>query len=114
MAAAKTLRRQTDGKLRHDGSSGAFVQPEAPVAERGRPHGASELDLGISDRDVEYRFVYYRTLEDDLRCCKGREKYDRLRWQDKRPHIARRLGGCVSMGYAKISQRVDATCTLRR
>lgn len=109
-----TLLRQTDGRLRHDGSSAAAVQPKHPVAERGRLHGASELDLGIPDRDAENRFVYYRTMEEERRCFRSIPKHNRLRRQDKRPHIARRLGGCVSMGYAKISQRVDATCTLRR
>ena len=83
-----TLLRQTDGKLRHDGSSAAFVQPKHPVAERGRLHGASELDLGILDRDAENRFVYYRTLEKERRCQKDHRKHNRLRRQDKRPQCA--------------------------
>ena len=39
-----TLLRQADGKLRHEGSIAAFVQPKHPVAECGRLHGASGLD----------------------------------------------------------------------
>jgi len=73
-----TLLRQTDGKLRHDGSSAAEVQPKHPVAERGRLHGTSELDLGILDSDAENRFVYYRTLEEERRCCRSLSKHNRL------------------------------------
>lgn len=40
-----TMLRQSDGKVRHDGSSAATAQPKQPVAERGRLHGASELDI---------------------------------------------------------------------
>ena len=60
-----TLLRQTDAKLRHDGSSAAEVQPKHPVAERGRLHGASGHDARTRDRDVENRFVYYRTMEEE-------------------------------------------------
>ncbi|RWM02314.1 MAG: hypothetical protein E5X80_29250 [Mesorhizobium sp.] len=62
-----TLLRQSDGKLRHDGSGAAFVQPINPVAERGRLYGASELDIRTPDRSAENRFVYYRTLEEERR-----------------------------------------------
>lgn len=92
-----TLLRQTDGKLRDDGSSAAAVQPKHPVAGRGRLHGASEFDLGIPDRDEENRFVYYRTMEEERRCCRIIPKHNRLRRQDKRAHIVRSGGRLLSM-----------------
>lgn len=62
-----TMLRQPDEKMRHDGSSAAFVQPKHPVAERGRLHGASELNARLRNRCIEYRIVYYRTLEEERR-----------------------------------------------
>ena len=55
-----TMLRQSDGKVRHDGSSAAFMQPVDPVAERGRLHGASELNARVRNRDLERILVYYR------------------------------------------------------
>jgi hypothetical protein len=85
-----TLLRQTDGKLRHDGSRAAAVQPKHPVAERGRLHGASELDGQKRNRSAEHRFVYYRNFEEERRCQKDHRKHNRLRRQDKRAHIVLR------------------------
>ena len=67
--------RHTDGKLRRDRSSAAFVQPKHPVAERGRLHGASELDERTRNRRPENRFAYYRTLEEERRWCIGVSKH---------------------------------------
>lgn len=88
---------QSDGKVRHDGSNAAFVQPKHPVAERGRLHGASELDAQKRNRSKENRFVYYRSRKEERRWIQSIAKHDRLRWQDKSAHIARRLGGCFSV-----------------
>ncbi|RUW24043.1 hypothetical protein EN858_20100 [Mesorhizobium sp. M4B.F.Ca.ET.215.01.1.1] len=82
-----TMHRQSDGKVRHDGSSAAFVQPINPVAERGRLHGASELDARTRHRSTENKFVYYRTEGEERRCRKDHRKHNRLRWLDKSPHI---------------------------
>ena len=92
-----TMLRHSDGKVRHDGSRAANKQRCYPVAERGRLHGASELDLGIPDRDAENRFVYYRTMEEERRCCRIIPKHNRLRRQDKRAHIVRSGGRLLSM-----------------
>ncbi|WP_322418092.1 hypothetical protein [Mesorhizobium huakuii] len=97
-----TLLRQTDGKLRHGGLSAAFVQPKHPVAERGRLHGASEINARTRDRDAENRFVYYRRLEEERRWQKILSKYDRLRRQDKSAHIARRSGGCSCLIFWRV------------
>ena len=98
-----TLLRQTDGKLRHDGSSAAFVEPKHPVAERGRLHGASGLDCQKRNRSAEHRFVYYRNSEEERRCQKDHWKHNRLRLQDKRPHIVRRLGGCFCLVFWRVA-----------
>lgn len=92
-----TMLRQSDGKVRHDGSSAALMQPKQPVAERGRLHGASELNARTRNRSAEHRFVYYRILKEERRWLQSIAKNNRLRWQDKRPHIARRTGLCFSM-----------------
>jgi hypothetical protein len=75
--------RQPDGKVRHDGSRVANKQRCYAVAERGRLHGASELDARVRDRGLEHRIVYHRSLEEERRWEESRRKYDRLRRQDK-------------------------------
>ncbi|BCG69837.1 hypothetical protein MesoLj113a_09950 [Mesorhizobium sp. 113-1-2] len=87
-----TLLRQPDGKVRHDGSRAANKQRNYPVAERGRLHGASALNARVRDRGVEHRIVYYRSLEEERRWTESLSKYDRLRRQDKRVHIAQSDG----------------------
>lgn len=93
-----TMLRRSDGKVRHDGSSAAFMQPVDPVADRGRLHGASGLDARIRNRAIEHRIVYYRRFGEKRRCQKDHRKHNRLRRQDKRAHIALRFGLCFSMG----------------
>ena len=89
-----TTFRQSDGKVRHDGSRAANKQRCYAVAERGRLHGASELDARVRDRGLEHRIVYYRSLEEERRWRESRGKYDRLRRQDKRQHIVLWAVGC--------------------
>ena len=50
-----TMLRQSDGKVRHDGSSAALMQPKHPIAVRGRLRGASELDVngGIVAKKID-------------------------------------------------------------
>ncbi|SFQ20086.1 hypothetical protein SAMN03159463_05956 [Mesorhizobium sp. NFR06] len=60
-----TLLRQSDGRVRHDGSRAANKQRNYPVAERGRLHGASELDAQKRNRSAEHRFMYYRIIEEE-------------------------------------------------
>ena len=94
-----TMLRQSDGKVRHDGSRAANKQRCYAVAERGRLHGASDLDARVRDRGLEHRIVYYRSLEEERRWIESRGKYDRLRRQDKRVHIALRLGDCFYYSF---------------
>jgi hypothetical protein len=52
-----TMLRQSDGKLRRDGSGAAEVQPKYPVAERGRVQGALELKDRRKQRVAENNAV---------------------------------------------------------
>ncbi|MFG1314612.1 hypothetical protein [Xanthobacter autotrophicus] len=78
-----TMLRQSDGKVRRDGSSAANVQPEHPVAERGGVQGASELEARKRRRVVANSIVYSRIRKDERRCPQEQWKYDRLGGQDK-------------------------------
>lgn len=84
-----TMLRHSDGKVRHDGSSAAFMQPVDPVGERGRLHGASELDARIRNRGIAHRIVYYRRFGEERRWRISIQKHNRLRRLDKSAHIAR-------------------------
>lgn len=77
-----TMLRQSDGKVRRDGSSAADVQPERPVAERGGVQGASELEARERRRVVAKITVYYRIMKDKRRCPKEQWKNDRLGGQE--------------------------------
>jgi hypothetical protein len=75
--------RHSDGKLRRDGSRAALWQPDHPVDERGRVHGAPGL-AGV----VEYRGRACirgpcRHRGDERQWVRTRKKLDRLRGQDK-------------------------------
>ena len=89
-----TMLRQSDGKVRRDGSSAANVQPEHPVAERGGVQGASELEARERRRVVANSIVYSRIRKDERRCPQEQWKYDRLGGRDKRAQGALRSGGC--------------------
>ena len=107
-----TMLRHSDGKVRHDGSRAANKQRCYAGAERGRLHGASELDARVRDRGLAHRIVYYRSLEEERRWRESLGKYDRLRRQDKSPHIARSDGRLFSKGYVAISRCLNIRCTL--
>ncbi|MEI9404811.1 hypothetical protein, partial [Mesorhizobium argentiipisi] len=93
-----TMLRHSDGKVRHDGSRAANKQRCYAFAERGRLHGASELDARVRDRGLEHRMVYYRSLEEEWRWVESLAKYDRLRRQDKSPHGVLAIGCLFSTG----------------
>ncbi|PRD40532.1 hypothetical protein C5748_26385 [Phyllobacterium phragmitis] len=78
-----TMLRQSDGKLRRDGSGAAKVQPKHPVAERGRVQGASELENWRQTRDIEKKSVYLRRQKEKRRWQKEQRKRRQLRGQDK-------------------------------
>ena len=93
-----TMLRQSDGKVRRDGSSAADVQPEHPVAERGGVQGASELEASERKRVMANSAVYYRIRNDERRCLQEQWKNDRLGGRDKMAQGALRLGGCFYLG----------------
>ena len=93
-----TMLRQSDGKVRRDGSSAADMQPEHPVAERGGVQGASELEARERRRVVANSIVYSRIKKDERRCPQDQWKYDRLGGRDKRAQGALRSGGCFCAG----------------
>ena len=75
--------RRSDGKLRRDGSSAASQQPNSPVDERGRLHGASGLAV-VEQRRVLARIRGpCRNQERKREWLKWRRRLDRLRRQDK-------------------------------
>jgi hypothetical protein len=58
---------QSDGKVRHDGSSAAQVQPKHPVDERGGLLAASELEAHELRRPLAKVVAYYRNHEEKRR-----------------------------------------------
>jgi hypothetical protein len=92
-----TMPRQSDGKLRRDGSNAAITQPKHPVDERGRVHGASDLNASRSEYAIENSFVYHRKRKEKRRWMQNLAKHDRLGGQDKRPNIVRRPVGCFGL-----------------
>ncbi len=51
--------RRSDGKMRRDGSTAAFVQHHNPVDERGGVHGVPELSFDVEQRVAEKTIVYF-------------------------------------------------------
>jgi hypothetical protein len=102
-----TMLRQSDGKVRRDGSSAAKVQPEHPVAERGGVQGASELQAREQKRVVEQNAVYYRSQKEKRRWQKEQRQHDRLGGQDKKPHIAAWAVGCFVCGFSDFLHIAD-------
>jgi hypothetical protein len=79
--------RDSDGKLRRDGSE--TVQPvrpdsmKRPVDERGRLHGAPELDPKAEQRIAAKLRVEFTNAKEKRRCRKRLPIATRLRRQDK-------------------------------
>jgi hypothetical protein len=97
--------RRSDGKMRRDGSRAASLQPNSPVAERGRLHGASGLAV-VEQRRVRARIRGpCRKRERKREWLRWRRLLDRLRQQDKRRKV--RPVGCETV------QRLIATFLAR-
>lgn len=111
-----TMPRQTDGKMRLDGSGAAKGQPEYPVDERGRVQGASQLEAAKSMREMANDRVYSRIRNYKRRCPEDRRKHSRLRGQDKSPHIALWVGRCLfsALAFAGAMYGEISQCALRR
>jgi len=86
--------RESDGKMRRDGSNAATVQPKYPVAERVGVHVAPDLSTSQKQRAVEMRKAYHRRQKEKRRCLRKQRKQSRLGVQDKRPQCAARSGCC--------------------
>lgn len=71
-----TMPRQTDGKMRLDGSGAAKEQSKYPVDERGRVQGASELEAGKGRHVMANDRVYSRILNEKRRCPEYRRKHN--------------------------------------
>jgi hypothetical protein len=108
-----TMLRQSDGKLRRDGSAAADVQPKNPVAERGRVQGALELKDRRKQRDTEKKSVYLRRKKEKRRWRKDQRKRRQLRGQDKKPHIAAWTVGCFGSDFFDFLHIADHRCDVR-
>lgn len=97
--------RESDGKMRRDGSDAARGQPQHPVAERGRVHGAPELSPRMVERIADKISVVCSIRKEGRRWRQQRPNNDRLRGPDKRPHIAARGGRLFSMVWKPVPQR---------
>lgn len=94
-----TMLRQSDGKLRRDGSSAANGQPKHPVDERGGVQGASELQVRERQRAVAKNVVYLRSQKEKRRWRKQQQKHDRLGGQDKGARCAPQDSRAFSTAY---------------
>lgn len=108
-----TMPRQSDGNLRRDGSSAANEQLKHPVDERGRVHGASDLNASRTEHAIENSLVYYRKRKEKRRWMQNLAKHDRLRGQDKREHIVLRSVGCFCLIIQSLEQCAYFTRNVR-
>ena len=79
-----TLPRESDGKMRRDGSDAAHGQPQHPVAERGGVHGAPELSPRMVERIADKISVVCSIRKEGRRWRKQRPNNGQLGVEDKR------------------------------
>ena len=94
--------RQSDGKMRRDGSSAARPQPSHPVAERGGLHGAPELSAVVAWRVAAKRRMTFSAIEERRRWRRRSDSSHRLGRQDKAGHPAAgawRLSVCLHVAF---------------
>lgn len=108
-----TMLRQSDGKLRHDGSGAANVQPEHPVDERGGVHGAPELERTERQRVEQNSPVCYRSHKEKRRWPKDQQKHDRLGGLDKSWRGAPLFGRVFSGAYDAFARGAPDRRSLR-
>ena len=99
--------RQSDGKMRRDGSSAARPQPTQPVDERGGLHGAPELSSVGEQRTAAKRTRTLRAIEERRRWRRRSDLSPRLGRQDKKPHIAAWTVGCFASAFSDFLHIVD-------
>lgn len=83
------LPRESDCTMRRDGSSAAPAQPQQPVNERGRLHGASELLIGVDWRIAASDRMVLSSNRRGQRWRKRYESHSRLRLRDKSADVRR-------------------------
>ena len=98
-----TMSRDSDGKMRLGGSNAARMQPHLPVDERGRLHGAPELDPKAEQRIAAKIRVEFSNAKEKRRCRKSVLTATRLRRQDKatlRSPLAALASVCLHIGFS--------------
>ena len=80
--------RQSDGKMRRDGSSPARPQPSQPVGERGGLHGAPQLFAVVAWRIATKGRMAFSDKEERRRWRSRSESSHRLGRQDKARFLA--------------------------
>lgn len=78
-----TWPRESDEKMRRDGSDAARGQPLYPVAERGGVHGAPELSPRMAEHISGKASILWSRRKEKRRCRILKRKEDRLGWQIK-------------------------------
>jgi hypothetical protein len=96
--------RESDGKMRRDGSDAAHGQPQHPVAERGGVHGAPELSPRMVERIADKISVVCSSRKEKRRWRKQRPNNGRLGGQDKSRQCAARSGSCFSWAFSPFRQ----------
>jgi hypothetical protein len=94
--------RHSDGKLRRDGSRAASRQPDHPVDERGRLHGAPGLAVIVEPRVVARIRGPCRSRGEVGQWVRQRRMLGRLRRQDKSRKVrpVGRLGNTCNFNHA--------------
>ena len=95
--------RHADGKLRRDGSNAASLQPNHPVDERGRLHGAPGLAVVEEPRVVARIRGPCRNQERNREWVRWRSMLGRLRRQDKSRKVR-----TVGLGETEPNSRLPA------
>ena len=105
------LLRHFDGKMRRDGSRAALLQPDHPVDERGRLHGAPGLAVVDEPRVLARIRGPCRRRERKREWVRAERRHDRLRGQDKAnwrslaPTVAK---ACLHIGFCTLRRRLMA------
>lgn len=103
------LPRESDCTMRRDGSSAAPAQPQQPVDERGRLHGASELLIGVDWRIAASGRMVLSSNKRGQRWRKRYESHSRLRRRDKSADLRRaHVVGWIDVCCNGVGERAGA------
>ncbi len=99
--------RESDGKMRLDGSTAAQTRHKHPVDERGGVHGVPELSFDVEQRVAEKTIVYFNVGSEKRRWRKRSRPTARLGGQDKSTCHARiEAAGAASLSRGSLFGRV--------